>query len=95
MTIKQKVERIAELQNEINNIFHDLQTNHGFKVLRAVVDYDGLMTLQIGTKDKYKEIYPDHDLVIKENSLNNKLLVEVEGVEVFTLQPKLMKGEVG
>lgn len=93
MTAKEKIEHIALLQNRINDIMQDLKDKDDLTVIQVVVDRNGFMKLHIYEEDKFAELYPNYDFVVKTNSINNKCLVEVEGVEVFALKPKQSKEE--
>lgn len=93
MTAKQKIERIVELQNEINQIVEDLKEKHDLKVAHVGIGYRGIMKLHIYEESKYVELYPHYDRETREDSVYDKCFVEVEGVEVFALKRKREEAE--
>lgn len=93
MTAKAKLERIVELQNEIESISEDLKANHDVDVLQVILDQRGKKHIQIFTEAAMTEIFGYYD-VAEFSGKSLKCSVEIEGVEIFALQPKLMKGEI-
>lgn len=92
VTTKEQIERIAELQNEIESIMDDLKSQHQVEVLSLYMDTCGRKYIQLSGESTLSEMYPESELK-DHNVIYNKRLVEVEGVEVFAFKRKQMEGE--
>lgn len=90
MIAKAQIERIVELQNEIESIMDDLESQHQVQVLSLYMDTCGRKYIQISSASTLSEMYPESELK-DHNVVYNKRLVEVEGVEVFALKRKQLE----